>query len=351
MQKKTKQQGALLDNPMIPIFPQWRLRHHHTRSARRGECCVPWCRHKFSVILFSFNKGTSFPLFSLLWTNCPVQSLQHVLWLQHPGDYRNTQSYFLRQVLSTTRQEWLKAIGFAAGGGVIHRRRRKKWFTFRILSLTVAFCQCCSKSINSSHDCRSPRSPNLPFLFPQSWGVTKNIKFLFCRSKTAWCERPSPTPPNWWCCSFAPDWQPASPGSAPASSVASHARLWSRWRCWQGTSPSGRLTAGFLRTDLPDRGGRVGKGRGWGGGWWQGMLGRNKGRLEDSVSFMQEKHLREEVEVEAHWVTRGFTQAGCREEPREWRSTDVIWCAQVQQPPLNPPSNATDLQHSGCLAF
>lgn len=119
--------------PWYPFSPQWRLRNHHTRSARRGECCVPWCRHKFSVILFSFNKGTSFPLFSLLWTNCPVQSLQHVLWLHHPGDYRNTQSYFLRQVFSTSRQEWLEAIGFAAGGRVICRRRRKKWFTFRII--------------------------------------------------------------------------------------------------------------------------------------------------------------------------------------------------------------------------
>lgn len=50
------------------------------------------------------------------------------------------------------------------------------------------------------------------------------------------------------------------------------------------------------------------------------MLGRNKGRLEVSVSFMQEKHLnkllRVEVEVEAVPAIRGFTQAECEEGPR-----------------------------------
>lgn len=49
------------------------------------------------------------------------------------------------------------------------------------------------------------------------------------------------------------------------------------------------------------------------------MLGRNKGRLEVSVSFMQEKQLKllsVEVEVEAVPVIRGFTQAECEEGPR-----------------------------------
>lgn len=51
------------------------------------------------------------------------------------------------------------------------------------------------------------------------------------------------------------------------------------------------------------------------------MLGRNKGRLEVSVSFMQEKQLKllreeVEVEVEAVPVIRGFTQAECKEGPR-----------------------------------
>lgn len=52
------------------------------------------------------------------------------------------------------------------------------------------------------------------------------------------------------------------------------------------------------------------------------MLGRNKGRLEVSVSFMQEKQLNKllrvevEVEVEAVPVIRGFTQAERKEGPR-----------------------------------